>query len=184
MLSGRSLFGTEGRPAPPSRFPLFTPVPAGSLLSFPPLTPQYKYTGLFSETGIPPGDYQVHPYEPTDVLSTFLTIHVLRDSDWKPKRAKTKAEVEDQNRQVLGFLISTKMAPLSHSAAHLLCGSLSRTSGLGLGIINPEVLTKSGVQVSLAFKTDDFVIYHSVNTFTLFALTTLPRRLGDILTSL
>lgn len=186
-LPGRSLF-TLSNSSKLAGLPVgmffYSNIPAGSLISFPPLAPAYKHTSVYSPKGLLAGAYDLRPYAPTEVLHSFLTLHTIHPVGWAAKPAKTKAEVDALNSQILGYTISSSLAPLSNSAAHLIAGPLSRVSSLGITSIRPDTLDKAGVKVNLAFKSDDFVIYHALNTFTLLTLTSLPPRLQDILTAL
>lgn len=188
-VPGRTLFNPAGGP-PPSNKPstlnlnLYSEIPASILVSFPSILPQFKHTSLFSVKGLLPGHYTLRLYSPTEILNTFLTLYSIHPLGWTSKPAKTKAEVEEQNRQILGFAISSTLNPIGVSSAHVISGPMSRISSLPLNNIQPDSLSKLGVNIALAFKTDDIAIYHSLNTFTLLTLTSIPRRLTDILTAL
>lgn len=182
-MTERTLFNPNPEPTPPVTLRLFQPLSAGDLISLSPLTHAFKHTSVLACSVLDAGMYEAHPYAPADVLNTFLSIHTLHLPGTRLKPAKTKADVEAQRDQILGYTISSKMVPLSFSAAHVMVGPTTRINGMNLGSIQPDTLEKSDVKVNLSLKTDSFILLHAHNTFSLFALTSIPDRLYAILTA-
>lgn len=187
-LPRRSLFGPPSTEPAPSvqdyeNFSVVTPLPADSLLPWLPLSAAYKFTSLVVFRQLPPGFYDLVAYKPTAVLNTYLTLHAIYPQGVRPASTKSKVELEQQQALILGFAVSSKSTPLSHSAAHILAGVPSRISGLNLTNVQPDTLSKNGLDIQLVFKSPQFVMQHARNTFTLLTLTSLPERLTDVLTS-
>lgn len=164
-------------------FSVVTPLPADSLLPWAPLSAAYKFTSLVAFRPLPPGLYDLVAYKPTAVLNTYLTLHAIYPQGVRPTSTKSKAELELQQALILGFTVSSKTNPLSQSAAHVLAGVPSRISSLSLTNVQPDTLSKNGIETQLVFKSPQFVMQHARNTFTLLTLTSLPERLTDVLTS-
>ena len=158
--------------APP--FPAFVPVVIPDL--------QTRSVTLLTlpDSQIRGGSYSLHPYAPTESMNFLAKVYGVYALGTRPKRARTKQEVEDV--YPMGYVFTSSI-PVQTSPSSILYVVQQRANSLKLEALDAKTLTSQGIDAQLHFRSPHFTIHHAPNTFTLICSMDLPERLRNILTS-